>query len=131
RTQTISKHYARILSQWPVDKLRPEVISFQTLLRKRIDAAPVPQIVQENTAQAIATTPSSKIDASREMEEVNALYSLLEDRYSKKYPLSRRMMQPASIPTYYADFAREVEAMPNRSWLGNTIVRWKKYIRMK
>lgn len=78
--QQVSKHYARILSQWPADRLRPEV-AFQNILKKRVDAAPVPQAAQENTAQAIPRTV--RTDAAAEMKEVNALYSLLENRYSK------------------------------------------------
>ena len=50
------------------------------MLRKRMDSAPAPQVATQNTAQAVPQTPR---DAASEMREINALYSLLDDRYSK------------------------------------------------
>ncbi|KAG9991639.1 hypothetical protein KCU98_g36, partial [Aureobasidium melanogenum] len=70
-----SKHYARILSQWPVDRLRPE-IPFQSVLKKRLEAAPVATINEANTARTQPPKPRN------EAREINALYSLLENRYS-------------------------------------------------
>jgi hypothetical protein len=65
--QLLSKHYTRILSRWPKDLLRPET-TFQSLLKARIAKLPT-QTEQE---------------ASVELRNVNALYSLLDDRYTKK-----------------------------------------------
>ena len=58
------KHYLRIIHRWPKDLLRPEV-SFQHALRQRIAKKP------------------ARASDERELGEVNALYSLLEDRYSQ------------------------------------------------
>ncbi|MCJ1271847.1 hypothetical protein MMC22_011752 [Lobaria immixta] len=90
----VYKHYQRVLTQWPVDLLRPEV-SFQEVMRRRIDKRLLPS--SPNTPQqpqdkvrandALATpAPSQPFDEKGELEQVNALYSLLENRYSKKVP---------------------------------------------
>ncbi|CAF9923463.1 MAG: hypothetical protein HETSPECPRED_005331 [Heterodermia speciosa] len=87
----IHKHYTRILTQWPLDLLRPTV-SFQKSIQHRIDhrltsspsssTNPADHVVA-NGAQA--TIPTPKIfDEKGELEQVNVLYSFLENRYSKK-----------------------------------------------
>ena len=93
--QILSKHYQRLLNQWPVDLLRPEV-SFQKVLQKRIDnslkpsTAPSQDNVVSNQAQATVPTPLP-FDEKGEIEQVNVLYSFLENRYTKK------------VGTYHAD----------------------------
>lgn len=65
--QTIAKHYSRILSQWPKDLVRPEV-QFQKVIQARATKASTLAEGQETA----------------ELRNVNALYSLLSNRYSKK-----------------------------------------------
>jgi hypothetical protein len=67
RFQNIAKHYARLLSRWPKDPVRPEN-TFHKLLSAR-------------TAKAHTLSDS---EANAELRNVNALYSLLDDRYKKK-----------------------------------------------
>jgi len=87
-SQIVYKHYQRILSQWPVDLLRPEV-SFQKTIQKRIEtrltasATPTQDNVISNQAQATVPTPTA-LDEKVELEQVNVLYSFLESRYTKK-----------------------------------------------
>lgn len=86
--QIIYKHYQRILTQWPVDRLRPEV-SFQKIIQRRIDTQLKPSTIppQDNVVsnQAQATVPSPvPFDEQGQLEQVNVLYSLLENRYKKK-----------------------------------------------
>ena len=86
----VLKHYQRILTSWPVDKLRPEV-SFQKALQRRIDlrleeSSPtkLPQDnIVSNGAQVSVPTPKP-FDEKGELGQVNALYTLLENRYTKK-----------------------------------------------
>ncbi|THV86224.1 hypothetical protein D6D17_00692 [Aureobasidium pullulans] len=119
-----SKHYARILSQWPVDRLRPE-ISFQSVLKKRLEAAPVAQVNQANTAQTQAPK------ARNELREINALYSLLEDRYSSTYPLSNAMMHPASAPEHYTTLVKELDEVPDRTFFQRIASRFKGMVRLQ
>ncbi|THX37582.1 hypothetical protein D6D10_05769 [Aureobasidium pullulans] len=119
-----SKHYARILSQWPVDRLRPE-ISFQSVLKKRLQAAPVAQVNQANTAQTQAPK------ARNELREINALYSLLENRYSSTYPLSNAMMHPASAPEHYTTLVKELDEVPDRTFFQRIASRFKGMVRLQ
>ena len=143
----LRRHYLRIIQQWPRDPLRPDV-SFPNALQKRIAErfpseeikAPVPSATQDVAA----------IDESKELAQVNALYSLLENRYSKaaccgilpaltsdpllilglQYPLSDSYMRPASNPSHYTDLIAELDAAPNRSWLATRLNKWKGFLRM-
>lgn len=96
--QLIHKHYTRILKLWPHDALRPTV-SFQKTLQHRIDnrlsPSPSSSTSPSNPAdnvvanEALATVPTPKpFDEKGELEQVNALYSFLENRYSRKVSLT-------------------------------------------
>lgn len=84
--------------------------------------------VVANEAQAtVPTTP--KVNEKSEMEQVNVLYSFLDNRYAKKYPLSERIMKPASNPAYYDELVTELQEAPTRSWFARLVKRWKGMIR--
>lgn len=78
------KHYIRALSRWPKDPLRPEC-QFQDAMRKRIDRRFLP--VSSPDAPAVA---GNAVDERFELEQANVLYSLLENRYSRKVSSSGR-----------------------------------------
>lgn len=48
---------------------------------------------------------------------------------NKQYPLSEKMMKPASNPTYYDVLLKELDAAPKRSWFKSVINRWKGSLR--
>lgn len=148
--QIVYKHYQRILAQWPVDLLRPN-ISFQTTIQRRVDTrlkpstTPPQDNIVSNQAQATVPTPMP-FDEKGELDQVNVLYSFLENRYTKKvcvfqhsteltlthfgqYPLSEKMMRPASNPDYYTNLVAELDAAPRRSWLQSKIHKWKGALR--
>ncbi|KAK3081796.1 hypothetical protein LTS18_002645 [Coniosporium uncinatum] len=116
QTQTIARHYARIIQQWPHDPLRPTV-SFTKLLEKR--------------AAKAAAKPGTVTEQQAELRNVNALYSLLDDRYTKKYPVSSAVLRPTSDPDYYDRLIAELHEAPRRSWFGRFINRWKGFLRFK
>ncbi|KAK0908586.1 hypothetical protein LTR91_022919 [Friedmanniomyces endolithicus] len=103
------QHYTRILNRWPVDLLRPEERSFQHLLRQRIKSPPTDSAVAE--------------------KEVNAAYLLLDNTYTKQFPLPESLMKPASNPSHYTDLARELDEAPSRTWFGNFAKRLKNMVR--
>ena len=86
--QIIVKHYQRILASWPVDILRPEV-SFQKAIQHRINIglgtskSSSEQDVTGNEAQVMAASPKPYSEQT-ELEQVNALYSLVENKFMKK-----------------------------------------------
>ncbi|MCJ1298519.1 hypothetical protein MMC08_001309 [Hypocenomyce scalaris] len=127
------KHYQRALAQWPVDLLRPEV-SFQKAMRQRIERRFIPSTTnsQDNVVanDALASVPAaSGMDDKAELEQVNVLYSFVENRYTKKYPITEHLMKPASNPSYYEDLMAELQAAPQRSWLGSMVNKWKGFLR--
>lgn len=154
--QIVYKHYQRILTQWPVDLLRPEV-SFQKAIQRRIDTRLKPSTTapEDNVVfnQAQATVPTKvAFDEKGELEQVNVLYSFLENRYTKtvrircilgggtmdvamtdeyrnQYPLSEKMMRPASNPNYYDGLLKELNEAPTRSWFQSMVIRWKGSLR--
>jgi hypothetical protein len=90
----IYKQYQRVLGRFPADILRPTV-SFQDAMQRRIDKrfGVASKFVQEAASKVKvspavneATVATSERD---EVEQLNALCSLLENRYMKKvFPLS-------------------------------------------
>lgn len=110
--QQISQHYSRLLTRWPVDRLRPAERSFQNVvLRKRLEAA-----------------PSGSGDEKR---EVNAAYLLLDNALSRQYPLSASTMKPASNPNHYTELEKELNEVPDRTWFGNFMKRMQGLIRFR
>ena len=97
--QRAYKHYLRVISRWPKDALRPEV-QFQDAILRRINRRFLPNASPEASKEASASSSSSiPVNEQAELDQVNVLYSLLENRYSKKVFLSadfnRAPVQPA------------------------------------
>ncbi|KAI0836214.1 hypothetical protein F5Y06DRAFT_298933 [Hypoxylon sp. FL0890] len=105
------RHVLRALSQWPKDTLRPE-IQFQDILRKRFEQ-------------------SSGLSEQEQLRQANALYSLIDNRYKKKYPITGSLLRPKSQPTYFSDLVQELEAAPNRSYLERVWLRLKGVVRLQ
>ena len=47
-----------------------------------------------------------------------------------QYPLSERILKPASSPRYYDELIKELDEAPNRSWFGRLVKRWKGFVRL-
>jgi cytochrome b pre-mRNA-processing protein 6 len=58
-----------------------------------------------------------------------ALFSLLENRYSKKYALSEAVLKPASAPEHYERLMQEIERAPGKTWWQAKVDEWKMKIR--
>ncbi|KAI1169700.1 hypothetical protein F4777DRAFT_572175 [Nemania sp. FL0916] len=106
------RHILRALSLWPKGTIRPEV-QFQTVLQKRFEKAR-PDISEE-----------------AQLKEANALYSLLDNRYKRQYPITGSLLQPKSNPTYYTDLVKELEEAPNRSYMDRLLLRIKGLVRLQ
>lgn len=135
--QLAHKHWLRILHRWPVDLVRPKTVSFQEVMRQRLDnlsnpstSASPPTTANIKANEPLVSVPEpKKWDEKKEMEQVDVLYSFLEDQYSKAYPLPPALRNPASSPTYYDDLMRELEEAPGRSWFGSLVKKWKGFLR--
>ena len=78
--KSIYKHYRHALAQWPVDLLRPEV-SFQKAMQQRIERwCVLPKTDYPDGETGMFRTPPYRSEA----DQVNVLYSFLEDRYMQK-----------------------------------------------
>lgn len=66
-----------------------------------------------------------------EEKEVNAAYLLLDNTFSKQFPLQDRLLRPESNPNYYVDLKKELLEAPNRSWFESFVKRMKNMVRMK
>jgi len=99
-----STNLRRVLAQWPQDILRPN-LQLQNFLARRLEDGP-------------QGATWARLDATAQLKQVNALYSLLENRYSLKYKPSELLMQPRSKPTYYTDLITELDEAPTLTWLG-------------
>ncbi|KAA6409075.1 MAG: hypothetical protein FRX48_07419 [Lasallia pustulata] len=127
------KHYQRALAQWPVDLLRPEV-SFQSAMIRRIDkrfdqstTRPQDNVLANG---ALATVPAApRLDEKSELEQANVLYSFLENRYARKYPITERLTKPVSNPSYYEDLMTELQEAPRRSWFSSIVNKWRGFLR--
>ncbi|KAK9770003.1 putative Mitochondrial zinc maintenance protein 1, mitochondrial [Seiridium cardinale] len=107
-------HLLKALNRWPKDIIRPTV-QFQEVLKKRFEAQ------------------GASLSEEEKLRQANALYSLLDNRYKKKYPITgeQSLLKPRSKPTYFADLVREMEEAPNRSWFDRTWLRLKGLIRLQ
>ncbi|KAI1485915.1 hypothetical protein F5X96DRAFT_682431 [Biscogniauxia mediterranea] len=105
------RHILRALAQWPKDNVRPEV-QLQDVLRKRFE--------QQKTA----------LSEQDQLRQANALYSLLDNRYKKKYVITGSLLRPKSNPTYFTDLVKELEEAPSRSWFDRLKLRLKGLVRI-
>ncbi|KAG0129110.1 hypothetical protein HOY82DRAFT_521980 [Tuber indicum] len=132
----IQKQYMTLLSHWPADPLRPN-LSFPDFLRRRVEQElGSPHQLESSPLSAVSTAVKEvearpKFDEMHEKRQLNALSSLLEDRYKKMYPVTDHILAPKSQPDYYKKLLEELEVAPKRSWLGRQLNSWKGWIRLK
>ncbi|ERS95349.1 uncharacterized protein SPSK_02017 [Sporothrix schenckii 1099-18] len=121
----LTKQYKAAFARWPKDQLRPDV-QLQDVLGgqhladrlagRRSLASPVTDIaIERATGRPPPNPPTSDLG---QLRQVNALQSLLDDRYKKTHRLTGPLMTPRSNPTYYTDLITELEEAPTRSFLG-------------
>jgi cytochrome b pre-mRNA-processing protein 6 len=129
------KHWARIIQRWPVDKIRPESVSFQTKMQRRIDRILKPSLndaatsVKGNDA-LVTAAPPIEFSEQQQLKQANALYSLLENRYSTAYPMPEHFRYPASRKSHYDDLLNELEAAPGRSKFASYLQKLKGRFRL-
>ncbi|KAK7745792.1 hypothetical protein SLS53_002509 [Cytospora paraplurivora] len=106
--EVLRKFYLAALQRWPRDSLRPEC-QLQDVLSKRLLES--------------SKFPSKNQDGNEPARQVNALLSLLANRYATRYAVdaadsrSGGLMTPRSNPTYYGDLMKDLEQAPTRTRL--------------
>ncbi|KAF2470345.1 uncharacterized protein BDR25DRAFT_303872 [Lindgomyces ingoldianus] len=129
----ISKHYHRLLTLWPKDPLRPNLPFTKTLEHRVARFAPVsspsPSSLPPHPRASESRTPAPSASAKSELVDINAVYSLLENRYKNRYPVSPGLLKPVSNPEYYDRLMAEIEKAPTKSWLRAKLDEWKMKVR--
>ncbi|EKD15076.1 hypothetical protein MBM_06837 [Drepanopeziza brunnea f. sp. 'multigermtubi' MB_m1] len=102
-------------------------------MRRRLDSRFLPASAAAPAASsetAASPLPANRaLDEKLELEQANALYSLLENRYSRKYPITGALMKPKSNPNHYTNLIKELEEAPRSGWMERTMKRWKGFLR--
>ncbi|GKZ38960.1 hypothetical protein AbraIFM66950_011565 [Aspergillus brasiliensis] len=125
-----SQRITTLLKHWPIDKVRPSSVSVQNYLQ----ACLLPSSNTTTTEQSSQKQPQQEGQLQKvniDEKSLNALSSLLEDRYARRYPLSPRLRRPASNPDHYDNVIREFDEAPDRDWLGRIKKRLSGLLRMK
>ncbi|KAI7848486.1 hypothetical protein BDC45DRAFT_574841 [Circinella umbellata] len=88
---TLYRNYLKLVRDWPADKVRPNRDMKQVLTQR----------VEETFRRPLEddSVPFNFKDAQNQLE---ALEKLLHNEYKNKYPLSDKILSPASNPNYYA-----------------------------
>ncbi|CAM0134945.1 hypothetical protein VKS41_000481 [Umbelopsis sp. WA50703] len=94
--QSLYRSYLRLISEWPVDRVRPNRDMKKVLTAR----------VQEMFRQ----TDNAQIDIQEARQQLNALERLLSNEFKEKYPLSDKIVSPASNPNYYSRLVASLEA---------------------
>ncbi|KAL5395144.1 hypothetical protein PMIN06_000419 [Paraphaeosphaeria minitans] len=132
---TIAKHYTRILALWPKDLLRPNLPFTRTIERRATPygvkpvSPPIEEARKGDSSAAAKPAPVVKSTPQAELPQINALFSLLENRYSNKYPVSPGVFKPTSNPEHYDRLMEEIERAPRKSWFQAKMDEWKMKIR--
>ncbi|KAI8939509.1 hypothetical protein NX059_003280 [Plenodomus lindquistii] len=139
---TIAKQYTRLLTLWPKDALRPNLPFTRTIEHRGLpfgvqplapatpdtspskSSNPTPTIAAKSTAP-----PPSPSNPQLEQHQINALFSLLDNKFAKKYPLSPDVLKPKSAPQHYVKLMEEIEKAPKKSWWEAKVDEWKMKIR--
>jgi cytochrome b pre-mRNA-processing protein 6 len=133
----VAKQYTRLLALWPKDALRPN-LPFTRAIEHRglpygVEPLPKPENAEEQKKPptSIAAEPAAPAQLSPQAEQaqINALFSLLENRYSNKYALSPSVFAPRSAPEHYSNLMREIEKAPQKTWWQAKVDEWKMKIR--
>ncbi|KAF2851220.1 hypothetical protein T440DRAFT_498641 [Plenodomus tracheiphilus IPT5] len=146
----IAKHYTRLLALWPKDALRPN-LPFTRAIEHRGQPFGVKPSEPSPSSTPSASKPSSKTPSNStitststsstppqnsnsnaphlEIPHINALFSLLENRYAKKYALSPEALKPKSAPEHYTRLMEEIERAPKRTWWQAKVEEWKMKVR--
>ncbi|OJJ97966.1 hypothetical protein ASPACDRAFT_122791 [Aspergillus aculeatus ATCC 16872] len=116
KTPSTTARINHLLTHWPKDKVRPASVSIHAYLQSRLPQ-PQPQSPSSpssSSSSSAQTTPKPGLSKAN----LDALTSLLDDRYARRYPLPPRLRHPASNPQHYENVIREFDEAPDRDWLG-------------
>jgi cytochrome b pre-mRNA-processing protein 6 len=124
------------MSLWPKDLLRPNQPFIKTFEKRAAVYGVQPpewatkvEAPKKGKADDAPAAPAAPLDSKKELADLNTLFTLLENRYSKRYPLSAGVLKPTSKPEYYEKLMEEIERAPTKTWWQAKMDEWKMKIR--
>ncbi|KAK5049345.1 hypothetical protein LTR84_004274 [Exophiala bonariae] len=124
------KHWARIIKEWPVDRVRPNNVSFQKIMQSRIDRVHAPSTTTIKANDALVSPVQPPVySEEKELRQVKALDSLLKNKYLNAFPIPPNVRHPRSNPAHYDELVKELEEAPTRSWTDSLMKKIKGSIR--
>lgn len=97
-----------------MDKVRPASVSVQAYLQAALGQKPETEPKKSKADSDAVPFRQPVISES----SANALQALLEDRFSRRYPMPNKIRYPASDPEHYDNVVREFEEAPDRDFFG-------------
>ncbi|KAJ2796212.1 hypothetical protein H4R21_004804 [Coemansia helicoidea] len=97
----LHRAYARLVGQWPVDRLRP-THCYKKVLAQHMDA----QFERLAALQGAALAP----ELERVRREIAALQDLAANTYRTQHRLSATVTNPASHPGYYTKLLDSIDS---------------------
>ncbi|GAB5592543.1 hypothetical protein Unana1_07443 [Umbelopsis nana] len=94
--QSLYRSYLRLIADWPTDRVRPN-----RDMKKVLTARVQEMFRQKDNAQ---------VDIKEARRQLDALERLLANEFKEKYPLSDKIVSPASNPNYYSRLVSSLEA---------------------
>ncbi|KAF9918405.1 hypothetical protein BX616_008965 [Lobosporangium transversale] len=108
-TQTVLslyRSYLRVINKWPTDPIRP-TRNMKTALRSQVmESFRSPLNATAGPNNAADTLASRVADARVQLE---ALQKIAQNEFKQKYPLSSKLLTPASNPNYYSKLVDMLE----------------------
>ncbi|KAG0365274.1 hypothetical protein BC939DRAFT_268298 [Gamsiella multidivaricata] len=95
------RSYLRVINQWPADPIRP-TRNMKTALRSQVTESFRSPITGANN-----DTLASRIADAR--VQLEALQKITRNEFKQKYPLSPKLLTPASNPNYYSKLVDMLE----------------------
>ncbi|CAO3702173.1 hypothetical protein G6F56_008820 [Rhizopus delemar] len=84
--QPLYRSFLKVVEKWPVDKVRPNR-DLKQIITTRVEES----FRNENT-----------VDIAQAEKQLFALEKMLNNEFKNKYPLSEKILVPASNPNYYS-----------------------------
>ncbi|KAG0358192.1 hypothetical protein BG005_002610 [Podila minutissima] len=92
--------YLRVIAKWPADPIRP-TRNMKTALRSQVTES-----FRSLNNQADASVAQRIADAQVQLQ---ALQKITRNEFKQKYPLSPKLLTPASNPNYYSKLVDMLE----------------------
>ncbi|KAG0008795.1 hypothetical protein BGZ80_003046 [Entomortierella chlamydospora] len=98
---SLYRSYLRVINKWPADPIRP-TRNMKTALRSQVTESFRSPITGANNDTLSAKIADAKI-------QLEALQKITHNEFKQKYPLSSKLLTPASNPNYYSKLVDMLE----------------------